>query len=174
MPDPLATELVAILVALSGYPITYVLGYQMGRTSAPRRVVDFSNLVYAQQTAPAPVELVRTEARTFTRLRWRMLTRAQWDALLRTTATNELCGAGKPFERKFFDATRNLLIARRVAFWRNAKTEKGGWDLTPAMRRAIAHHLGYALPHRKGADRVGRVDKAVHTYMQSAKGQNGR
>jgi hypothetical protein len=103
-----------------------------------------------------------------------MLTRAQWEGLLRTTATNELCGAGKPFERKFFDATRDLLIARRMAYWRNPKTEKGGWDLNRATRRAIAHHLGYAVPHRKGADRVGRVDKAVHTYMQSAKGQNGR
>jgi len=150
MPDPLATELVAILVGLGGWPFCYVIGYQMGRASAPRRVVDFSTLVYTQ-TAAAPAELVRTEPRTFTRLSWRMLTRAQWEGLLRTTATNELCGAGKPFERKFFDATRDLLIARRMAYWRNPKTEKGGWDLNRATRRAIAHHLGYAVPHRKGA-----------------------
>ena len=143
------------------------LGYQYGYRAAPRRVIDFAP-IYAQQT-PAPVELVRTEPRTFTRLSWRMLSRAQWDALLRTTATNELCGAGKPFERKQFDATRDLLISRRMAFWRNPKTEKGGWDLTTATRRAVAHHLGYALPHRKGADRVGRVDSREHTYRHTEK-----
>lgn len=142
MPD-LRAELVAILVALSGYPITLVIGYQLGYRAAPRRPVDFSTFVFRQTAVtPAPVELVRTEPRGYTRLSWRMLSRSQWTALWHSTATAELAGDGKPFSRAELEQVRDMMIRRGVASWKNDLAHSQGWMIRKEMLNAIAGYVG--------------------------------
>jgi hypothetical protein len=144
MPD-LPPEFVVFLIFGGGLlvlcPLFYQAGKQAGLAEAPRRIVQLAP-IYAQQTAPAPVELVRTEARTFTRLRWGDLNRTQWRALWVTTATAELAGDGKPFSRSELEQVRDLMVRRGVAYWKNPAAHSQGWTIRPHMLDAIAEHVG--------------------------------
>jgi hypothetical protein len=155
MPD-LPPEFVVFLIFGGGLlvlcPLFYQAGKQAGLAEAPRRVIDFAP-IYAQQTAPAPVELVRTEARTFTRLSWRRISVRQWRALLETTAEGKLCGLDKPFTKPELVELRDLWIKRGVAKWRDPAYPTLGWEFTPSMWRAIVRHCG-GVPHRAGVSRV--------------------
>ena len=117
----------------------------MPRRWAPLPLTVYNQLVDEIATEIADERIVtQVEPRAFTRIEWTMLTAAQWRALWQSTATTHLAGAGRPFSRAELEQVRDLLIERGVAGWRDQTHRAQGWDLTPAMRRAIVKVTGGA------------------------------
>ena len=140
----LPDEFVVFIICGSANLLSFMLGVQTGRglrPPAPVRVVDWARFNLELAPVPAPA-LVERAPGSYARFRWDMLTPAQWSALLRTTATNALCGEGLPFERGQFEQVRSLLIRLELAAWRDAAHHGKGWELGPALARAIAERLG--------------------------------
>ena len=156
MPDPIRAEFVALVVGLSGWPFWYYVGLQMGRATAPRRIVNIDGLrkEWAQtvEVAPEP-DLIERAPGSYARFSWRRLSRRQWRALLETTAEGKLCGADKPFSKSELAEVRDLFIKRGVARWRNPEYPQQGWELVPCMWRGIVRHTGGNLPYRNRVTR---------------------
>jgi len=147
---PYPPEFVLFLVCGWGWLVTVPLFYQAGKrageASAPRTVIrwglELAELPgYAPVAVPAAV-LVEREPGSYARFSWGTLTPAQWRALVESTAISRLCGSGRPFTRAELEQVRNLLIGRGCAEWRRPGYPEQGWDLRPAMRRAIVIHTG--------------------------------
>jgi len=153
--------------------------FHVGKRSV-RRVVNIDGLVQRWAATapistvvenPLPPEYTQVKPGQFVRLRWGMLERRQWRALLTTTATNQLCG--EYFERGEkpgqYNYTRDLLINRGVARWKYPGNRQGGWELTKSMGRAIADYLGMALPQRPPPLPNAYALSQVHTHIHSEK-----
>ena len=149
---PFPPEFVLFLVALGFGPFGFLIGYDFGKRArvpyANRPIIQFSQLV--RDVAPV---LVERRAGSYARLSWSQLSAAQWRALLTSTSEGELAGEGKPFSVPELRGVRDVLIGRGCAYWRSARSHSQGWELQPAMWRAIVRHTGGNLPLRTGARR---------------------
>ena len=175
---PVPVQLLCFSVGLSfSVPLSW-WAYHVGRRTAPRRVVNVDGLVERWAATapistvvenPLPPEYTQVKPGQFVRLRWGMLPRENWRALLEGTAASQLSGAGKPFSRAELEATRDLLMARGVAHWRDPAHPHQGWELSRVMVRAIARYLGFALPHPANGNRKPRAGSRVHTRALTKK-----
>lgn len=60
-------------------------------------------------------------------------------------------GRGKLFSQNEYRALRDWLIERGLAYWKNPRNTKMGWDLTAAGRNFARQVVTQALPHPEGA-----------------------